>query len=50
MDLTVLFNSMITGLFVGAGSSVGTWVAARYFLKNLEKAEEKLKTINKEKN
>jgi uncharacterized protein YneF (UPF0154 family) len=45
MDWNTLINSAITGLFVGLGSTIGAWIAARYFLKNLEKVEEKLKCL-----
>jgi len=43
VDWNSLINSMITGLFVGIGSTIGTWMVARYFLKNLEKVETVLK-------
>ena len=43
VDWNSLFNAMVTGLFVGIGSTIGTWMVARYFLKNLEKLEAALK-------
>ncbi len=46
VDLNVLFNSMITGLFVGVGSSIGTWLVTRHFIRHLEKLETKIK-LNK---
>lgn len=46
MDFNSLINSMTTGLFVGIGSTIGTWFITRHFLKNLEKLEEKVKNGN----
>jgi hypothetical protein len=46
MDWNVLLNSMVTGLFVGIGSTVGTWLVTRTLLKNIEKLEEKLRNTN----
>lgn len=34
---------MVTGLFVGAGSTLGTWLITRHFLRNLERLEAKIK-------
>ena len=38
-----LINSMLTGLFVGIGSTVGTWLVTKHFIKNLERLEAKIK-------
>ena len=46
LDWNTLLNSMITGLFVGAGSTIGTWLITRHFLRNLERLEEKIRTGN----
>ena len=46
MDWDVLINAMFTGLFVGIGSTIGTWLVARTLLKNIEKLEQKLKNVN----
>jgi predicted RND superfamily exporter protein len=43
MDFNTLFNSMLTGLFSGIGSTIAIWFTSRYFLKKLEKFEEKLR-------
>ena len=34
MDFSFLFNSIVTGLFVGVGSAVGSWLVIRYFMDN----------------
>lgn len=44
MDFTFLINSMVTGLFVGVGSALGTWFVTRYFIRHLEKFEDKIKS------
>jgi uncharacterized protein YneF (UPF0154 family) len=46
MDWNSLINAMLTGLFVGIGSTVGTWIVTRTFIKNLERLEDKLKNGN----
>ena len=46
MDWNALFNSMVTGLFVGIGSSLGTYIVLRVFVKNVERLEDKLKALN----
>jgi len=46
LDWNTLLNSMITGLFVGAESTIGTWLITRHFLRNLERLEEKIRTGN----
>jgi hypothetical protein len=46
MDWNSLVNSMVTGLFVGIGSTVGTYIVTRTFIKNLERIEAKLKNGN----
>ena len=33
---------MVTGLFVGMGSAIGTWIVTRHFLHTLEVLEKKL--------
>jgi len=43
MDWNSLINSMTTGLFVGIGSTLGTWLITRHFIKNIERLEERLK-------
>ena len=43
VDLNSLVNSMITGLFVGIGSTLGTYIVTKHFIKNLEKLEAALK-------
>ena len=45
MDWNSLINAMVTGLFVGMGSTIGTYLVTKHFVRNLEKLEEKLKTI-----
>ena len=47
LDFNALFNSMVTGLFVGIGTTIGIWLATKGFLKNLEKLEEKIKKNGK---
>ncbi len=34
---------MVTGLFVGIGSALGTWLVTRHFIRHLEMLESKLK-------
>jgi hypothetical protein len=46
MDWNALFNSMITGLFVGIGSTLGTYLVTKHFIKNIERIEERLKNGN----
>lgn len=46
MDWNALLNSMTTGLFVGIGSTLGTWLITRHFIKNIERLEERLKNGN----
>ena len=46
MDFSLLINSMITGLFVGIGSALGTWLVTRHFIRHLERLEAKLKSGN----
>lgn len=46
MDFTFLINSMVTGLFVGVGSALGTWLVTNHFIRHLEKLEAKLKISN----
>jgi hypothetical protein len=43
LDWNMLLNSMITGLFVGVGSALGTWFVTRHFIRHLEQLEGKLK-------
>ena len=43
MELDALINAMVTGLFVGVGSTLGAWLATRTIVKNFEKLEELLK-------
>lgn len=43
MDWNTLLNAMVTGLFVGIGSTLGTWIVTKHFIRNLEKLEEKIK-------
>ena len=43
LDWDTLFNAMVTGLFVGIGSAIGTWFVMRYFLRNIERLEEKIR-------
>ena len=40
---------MITGLFVGIGSTLGTYIVTKHFIKNIEKIEEKLKSNGEKK-
>ena len=49
LDWNTLLNSAITGLFVGAGSTIGTWLITRHFLRNLERLEEKIRNGNEKK-
>jgi hypothetical protein len=46
MDWNSLFNAMINGFFVGIGSATATYIVTRSIVKNLEKLEEKLKSLN----
>jgi hypothetical protein len=46
LDWNTLFNSMVTGLFVGAGSTIGTWLITRHFLRNFELLEKKIRNAN----
>ena len=46
MDFSSLINSMVTGLFVGVGSALGTWLVTRHFIRHLEKLEGKIKNGN----
>lgn len=46
LDFSFLINSMVTGLFVGIGSALGTWLVTRYFIQHLERLEAKLKNGN----
>ncbi len=43
MDWNSLINAATTGLFVGIGSTLGTWLVTKHFIKNIERLEEKLK-------
>lgn len=46
LDWNLLTNSMLTGIFVGVGSSLGTWFVTRHFIRHLEQLEEKLRNSN----
>jgi hypothetical protein len=46
MDWNSLITAMVTGLFVGIGSTLGTYIVTRTFIKNLERIEDKLKNSN----
>jgi hypothetical protein len=46
LDWNALINTMLTGLFVGIGSSLGTWLVTRHFIRHLETLETKLKNGN----
>lgn len=43
MDWGSLVNAMVTGLFVGVGSTLGTYIVTKHFIRNLEKLEDALK-------
>lgn len=43
MDWGSLVNAMVTGLFVGVGSTLGTYIVTKHFIRNLEKLEAALK-------
>jgi hypothetical protein len=47
MDFSLLINAMVTGLFVGVGSSLGTWLVTRHFIRHLEALELKIKQNGK---
>ena len=49
MDWGSLVNAMVTGLFVGVGSTVGGWVVNRHFLRHLEALERKWSELDKKK-
>lgn len=39
IDIDTLLTAMITGIFVGLGSTVGAYIANRHIVKTLEKFE-----------
>jgi site-specific recombinase len=49
LDYSSLFNSMITGLFVGIGSAFGTWFVTHHFIRHLEQFEKELSLKETEK-
>ena len=46
MDFSVLIDSMVSGLFVGVGSALGTWLVTRHFIRHSERLESKFKSGN----
>jgi hypothetical protein len=50
MDWNSLLNAAITGLFVGAGSTIGTYLVTKHFIRNLEALEQKIKEKAKTEN
>jgi hypothetical protein len=43
LDWNSLLNAAVNGLFVGAGSTIGTYLVTRHFIRNLERLEELVK-------
>jgi hypothetical protein len=37
-----LLNAMVTGLFVGVGSTFGAWLVNKHFISRLERLEERI--------
>jgi len=42
-------ESILTGIFTGLGSAIGTYLATRTFIKNFERIEKKLKDLGNSK-
>ncbi len=43
MNWDIILTPILNGLFVGIGSTIGTWIVTKHFIRNLEKLEAKLK-------